>query len=65
MELTTHHRKQLMTANIKLMTAMISSCTCLTKTPQVQYHDESCKFRTLSEANEIICTILKETENKK
>lgn len=33
----------------KLQYAMISSCTCLTKTPDIYYHKETCRYRLLSE----------------
>ena len=30
---------------IKLLTGKISSCSCMTKTPDPQYHDKKCKYR--------------------
>lgn len=29
--------------------AKIASCTCLTKTPLIEYHDETCHYRQLSD----------------
>lgn len=34
----------------KLRMAQVSSCSCLTKTPEPSWHDESCSYRVLSEA---------------
>lgn len=33
----------------KLLSAMIGSCTCLTKTPEAGYHKENCRYRLLKE----------------
>jgi hypothetical protein len=33
----------------KLHAAMIGSCTCQTKTPDVYYHNENCRYRLLDE----------------
>ncbi len=33
----------------KLNRATVASCTCLTKTPEVEYHDENCRYRLLRE----------------
>jgi hypothetical protein len=40
-----------MTTTLKrLQNAQYGSCSCLTKTPELKYHDESCKFRLCAEA---------------
>src|SRR5690606_41454100 len=34
----------------RLVSGTVSSCTCLTKTPDVLQHDPECKYRLLTEA---------------
>jgi hypothetical protein len=34
----------------RLRLALSSSCTCLTKTPLIEYHDMNCRYRVLMEA---------------
>jgi len=38
----------------KLRMAKVSSCSCLTKTPEASYHREDCLYRVLAEAIEFI-----------
>lgn len=38
----------------KLLYAMISSCTCGTRTPEVEHHAENCLYRLLNEARDKI-----------
>lgn len=38
----------------RLMRAQIASCTCRTKTPDIQYHDTDCRYRVLAEAQHAI-----------
>lgn len=33
-----------------LGSAMIGSCSCLTKTPKIQFHDENCRYRLIAES---------------
>jgi hypothetical protein len=33
----------------ELLRLSVASCECLTKTPEIQYHDPSCRFRVLQE----------------
>ena len=40
--------------------AVIGSCTCLTKTNEVKYHEEDCHYRLVSEAQERILWNLEE-----
>lgn len=37
-----------------LCTAIIGSCTCMRKTPEVKYHSPDCRYRVLSEAEQLI-----------
>ncbi|MBR8234653.1 hypothetical protein K6W26_22895 [Burkholderia sp. AU42008] len=37
-----------------LMMAQTASCTCLTKTPEPQYHDATCRYRLLAEVIDFI-----------
>lgn len=37
--------------------AMLGSCTCVTKTPDIAFHDEKCRYRVLSEASAVIAGI--------
>lgn len=34
--------------DLKMM--LVGSCSCLTKTPEVRFHDEYCRYRIISEA---------------
>ena len=34
----------------KLISLTIASCTCQTKTPEPEWHQEQCRYRTLHEA---------------
>lgn len=34
----------------KILFAQYASCTCMTKTPELQYHEEGCRYRVLGEA---------------
>ena len=38
----------------KLRVASVVSCSCLTKTPDIRYHSESCLYRLLTEASDAI-----------
>jgi hypothetical protein len=38
----------------RLARCTVASCRCLTKTPEVRYHDESCLYRVLNEAIEVL-----------
>lgn len=42
----------------KLMLAQIGSCTCLTKTPEVSWHDATCRYRVLAEAADELRVVL-------
>jgi hypothetical protein len=37
-----------------LMMAQTASCTCLTKTPEPQYHDAACRYRLLAEVIDFV-----------
>lgn len=48
----------------RLSTAMIASCSCMTKTPELKYHDPLCPYRLYAESKiEILklCTKLQLT----
>ena len=34
----------------KLQLISIGSCDCLTKTPDIEYHDKFCRYRLITEA---------------
>lgn len=38
----------------KLRMAQVSSCSCLTKTPEVSWHDAACRYRAIAEAIDVI-----------
>ena len=40
--------------SVRLARCTVASCRCMTKTPEVQYHDKSCLYRVLNEAIEVI-----------
>lgn len=42
---------------IQLVLAKCGSCTCLTKTPEPQYHANNCIYRLLSEAADAIVSL--------
>lgn len=50
-------------ARMTLMHAQLSACTCLTKTPELKYHDELCKYRLIGVAAEAICKVLKNNQD--
>jgi hypothetical protein len=33
---------------VDIIEQMIGTCTCLTKTPDIQYHDDSCLYKRLA-----------------
>ena len=35
---------------LRLAIAQVASCSCYTKTPAIQYHDEMCRYRLFNEA---------------
>lgn len=39
---------------LRLARCTVASCGCMTKTPEVRYHDESCLYRVLNEAIEVL-----------
>ncbi len=43
----------------KLNSAMVASCTCATKTPEVEWHHESCHYRLFFEAGAVIFRLRK------
>ena len=51
-------------ANVKLTLAAMSSCSCLTKTPIMQYHTEDCTYRLIMEARDQVSSVLEILENK-
>lgn len=55
----------LQNARMTLMHAQISSCSCLTKTPELQYHAELCKYRLIGVAVDDIITVLKNNQEIK
>jgi hypothetical protein len=40
----------------KLTRIMVGGCTCMTKTPELRYHNERCHFRLASEASALLTT---------
>jgi hypothetical protein len=42
--------------------AKLRSCTCMTKTPELQYHKESCNYQILSEAGTVVTNVQKLTQ---
>lgn len=40
--------------NMKLLRASGCSCTCMTKTPEPEFHKESCTYRLIREAMELV-----------
>lgn len=38
----------------KLDLAMIASCTCTTKTHEIEYHNQNCRYRLICEAQNLI-----------
>ena len=38
----------------KLQLATLASCSCLTKTPEIAYHEPHCRYRVLAEAKILI-----------
>jgi hypothetical protein len=51
---------QLKDLSVKLAVAEVGSCTCLTKTPEVQYHKEHCVYRKIAEALLLLDEIIAE-----
>jgi hypothetical protein len=47
---------------VKINTLKIASCNCLTKTPDVLYHNEKCRYRILSELEIDIKKLYEEIE---
>lgn len=45
-----------------LFELQISSCTCLTKTPDAELHDEKCKYRKINEAMTALRGIIQDLE---
>ena len=41
----------------RITTATISSCNCGTKTPDVNYHKETCRYRVLEECYRVLSKI--------
>lgn len=41
----------------RLARCTVASCRCMTKTPEVQYHNEDCLYRVLNEAIVVIDTL--------
>lgn len=39
-----------MDLQLRLFRAQCAACTCLTKTPEVEYHKDDCRYRVLVEA---------------
>ena len=39
---------------LRLAQCTTAACQCMTKTPEVRYHDETCLYRVLNEAIEVI-----------
>lgn len=38
----------------RLDLSTVASCTCLTKTPEVRFHDPMCRYRILREASAVL-----------
>lgn len=47
-----------------LMIARISSCTCLTKTPDPSYHAENCRYRIFADTSDLVQKNLDTIRNK-
>lgn len=48
--------ERLEAAQQKLTKIMVAGCTCMTKTPELRYHDERCHFRLAAEASLLLGT---------
>lgn len=48
----------------RLLFATIASCTCLTKTPDHEWHQENCKYRIVIEAREEILKLRDQLKEK-
>lgn len=62
--MTEGDRKKLIAANLNLIHLQLSACNCLTKTDVAEYHSITCKYRLAKESADLICAVLKNTENK-
>ena len=38
----------------RLARHLVASCQCMTKTPDIMWHDQHCRYRVLTEALEVI-----------
>jgi hypothetical protein len=47
----------------KLLNLSIGSCSCMTKTPVIYYHDENCRYRILQEISQEVDHILELNKN--
>lgn len=55
-------RSSLQDINNLLVRASFGSCNCLTKTPDPEYHDQTCRYRLIMECSELVKDSLKEGE---
>lgn len=46
----------------RLFRAQVGGCTCLTKTPELRYHDAQCHYRLFSEASDEIGRLEQENQ---
>lgn len=62
--LSPEDKKRLIAANINLLLLQCGSCSCMTKTQDHDYHHKDCRYRLAKETSALICSVLKNTENK-
>lgn len=49
---------------VRLVMAETGSCTCLTKTPEPEYHDILCRYRTIRDAQSALSQVRKQAYEK-
>lgn len=54
--------KGLKLVHYTLFELSLGSCTCQTKTPEAEHHDEKCRYRKINQAMDITRDILKDLE---
>lgn len=48
---------------VRLVMGTVASCCCMTKTHEVKYHDELCRYRLLTEATDEITKLREGNSN--
>jgi hypothetical protein len=50
------------TLAMRIFSAQLGSCTCMTKAPDLQYHSQGCRYRVLAECSVVVAAATSEDE---